>query len=192
MAKRWDPFSWVCTAPQKNIILPKSWHQHHLTEVKLREEFGIWPSQGSGSIQGTMQVLSPSTGWFVWHCYFHFCEQRMEKLLAWVSWDHKGYGESNVGCTEQCPVLLVALNSLSLDLELSKQPLKTGKKSNLGPTEINWGKLGKARNLGLPEINQVPCSNHQGMFVCRVPVCLRNVCTENNAFLCSQKLYCIY
>lgn len=63
----------------------------------------------------------------------------MENLLAWVSWDHKAYRENNVGCTEQCPVLLGALSSFfSLDLELSKQLLKTGKKpSNLGPTEIN-------------------------------------------------------
>lgn len=42
-----------------------------------------------------------------------FCEHRMESL-AWVSWDHRGYREISVGCTEQRPVLLVVLNSFFL------------------------------------------------------------------------------
>lgn len=26
----------------------------------------------------------------------------MENLLTWVSWDHRGDRENNVGCTEHC------------------------------------------------------------------------------------------
>lgn len=64
MAKCWDPFSWVLLHHKRiERILPKSEHQHHLTHLKFRRSLGFGPLR-SQAVQGTVEVLSPSTGWF--------------------------------------------------------------------------------------------------------------------------------
>lgn len=105
-------------------------------------EGGVWDLALSGVRQrtGDYAGVEPKHWMVCLTLLFPFLWTKNGKVAGLGQLGPQGlWGEqcSNVGCTEQCPVLLVALNSLSLDLELSKQPLKTGKKSNLGPTEIN-------------------------------------------------------
>ncbi|KAF2981315.1 hypothetical protein EK904_000017 [Melospiza melodia maxima] len=106
MAKCWVPFSWVFTTPQKNR---KNFANVTAPAPTCTSEIqgGVWDL----GLSGVRQYRG------LW---------RMENLLAWVSWDHKGDRENN----------------------LSKQTLTTGKKQKLGTYRNKRRKTGESQELG--------------------------------------------